>query len=124
MAANVVLSFTLFVAIGSTGIAIATAFSGWLNVALLVAALRRRESFRLDRTFRRRFAGILAASAVMGLVVFALVKFLDPWFEPAKGFLAQAAALGTVVGTGLLVYFGTAHLLRTAAFRDVIRDAN
>src|SRR6185312_5832899 len=76
MASNIVLSFTLLLAIGATGIAIATMLSGWLNVALLIVALRRREGFMLDQTFRRRFAGICAASAVMGAVVLALVKLL------------------------------------------------
>src|SRR3990170_3724987 len=32
MAANIVLSFTLFMALGATGIAIATMLSGWINV--------------------------------------------------------------------------------------------
>src|SRR3990172_3511686 len=122
MAANIVLSFTLFMALGATGIAIATMLSGWINVALLVATLRRRERFKLDQTFRRRCAGILAASAVMGTVVFALVKFLEPWFAPASGLVAQGTALVTLVATGLLVYLGTAHLFGAAQFRDLIED--
>jgi putative peptidoglycan lipid II flippase len=122
MAANIVLSFTLFMALGATGIAIATMLSGWINVALLVATLRRRERFKLDQTFRRRCAGILAASAVMGVVVFALVKFLEPWFAPASGLVAQGTALVTLVATGLLVYLGTAHLFGAAQFRDLIKD--
>jgi putative peptidoglycan lipid II flippase len=123
MAASVVLSFVLFVLIGATGIAIATALSGWLNVVLLVVTLRRRGGFMLDQIFRRRFAGILAASAVMGIVVFALVNLLDPWFAPARGLLAQGAALVTLVATGLLVYLGAAHLFGAAHFRDLIKDA-
>src|SRR3990170_1939407 len=122
MAANIVLSFTLFMALGATGIAIATMLSGWINVALLVATLRRRERFKLDQTFRRRCAGILAASAVMGVVVFALVKLLDPWFAPASGLIAQGTALMTLVATGLLVYLGAAHLFGAAQFRDLIED--
>jgi putative peptidoglycan lipid II flippase len=122
MAAGVVLSFTLFMLIGATGIAIATTLSGWLNVALLIVTLRRRERFKLDHLFRRRFGGILAASAVMGLVVFALVTLLEPWFSPARGLVAPFGALATLVATGLLVYLGAAHLFGAARFRDFVRD--
>ena len=123
MAANAVLSFMLFVFIGATGIALATTLSGWINVALLVANLQRREGFALDQTCRRRFAGIVAASAVMGVVVFALVKFLEPWFAPGSELIAQGTALLTLVATGLLVYLGAAHVFGAAQFRDLIKDA-
>jgi len=123
LAANAMLSFLLFVLIGATGIAIATVISGWINVALLVANLRRREGFKLDQTCRRRFAGIFAASAVMGAVIVALVRLIDPWFAPQSGLIAQGIVLVTLVGTGLLVYLGAAHLFGAARFRDLIKDA-
>jgi putative peptidoglycan lipid II flippase len=122
MASTIVLSFTLFVAIGATGIAIATMLSGWINVALLVATLRRRDGFKLDQTFRRRFAGICAASAVMGAVVFALVTLLGPWFAPASGLLKQGAAIIALVGVGLMVYLVAAELLGAAKIRAVIKE--
>ena len=121
MAANVVLSLALFLTIGATGIAIAATLSGWINVALLALELRRRDGLALDRTFRRRLLGIAAASAAMGAVVFALVELLEPWFAPASGFLAQAAALAILVGAGLLTYLGAAHLFGAAHFRELIR---
>jgi putative peptidoglycan lipid II flippase len=121
MAANVVLSLTLFLTIGATGIAIATTLAGWINVGLLAAALKRREGLALDRTFRRRFLGIVAASALMGALVFALVILLDPWFAPESGLLAQATALIALVGTGLLAYLGAAHLFGAAQFRELIK---
>ena len=122
MASTIVLSFTLFVAIGATGIAIATMLSGWINVALLITTLRRRGDFKLDQTFRRRFAGICAASAVMGSVVFALVKLLGPWFAPASGLLMQSAALIALVGVGLIMYLVAAELFGAAKIRAVIKE--
>jgi putative peptidoglycan lipid II flippase len=121
MAANIVLALALFVTIGATGIAIAATLSGWLNIALLAAALRQRDGLTLDQTFRRRFLGIAAASGVMGAAVYALVQFLGPWFAPASGLLAQGTALFSLVGTGLLVYLGAAHLFGGAHFRELIR---
>jgi putative peptidoglycan lipid II flippase len=122
MASTIVLSFTLFVAIGATGIAIATMLSGWINVASLITTLRRRGDFKLDQTFRRRFAGICAASAVMGAVVFALVKLLGPWFAPASGLVMQSAALIALVGVGLMVYLVAAELFGAAKIRAVIKE--
>jgi putative peptidoglycan lipid II flippase len=116
------LSFSLFLLIGATGIAIAAALSGWINVVLLIGKLRQREGFALDPIFRRRFAGIVAASAAMGVAVFLLVGVLNPWFAPQSGLLAQAAALVTLVAAGLLVYLGAAHLFGAAHFRDLIED--
>ncbi len=123
MAANVVLSLTLFLIIGATGIALATTLSGWIHVALLVGNLQQREGFSLDRTFERRFAGIIGASAAMGVVVFVLVRVLEPWFAPESGLIAQGAALVGLVATGLLVYLGAAHLFGAAQFRDLIKDS-
>jgi putative peptidoglycan lipid II flippase len=123
MAANVVLSLTLFLLIGATGIALATTLSGWLNVALLIGNLRQRDGFVLDRTFQRRFAGILAASATMGVVVYALVRLLEPWFAPQSGLIVQGPALLAVVAAGFLTYLGAAHLFGAAQFRDLITDA-
>ncbi len=122
MASTAALSFVLFLAVGFTGIAIASMLSGWINVGLLIATLKRRDGFKPDQTFRRRFAGICAASAVMGGVVFALVKLLDPWFAPTSGLPAQGAALITLVGVGLLVYLGTAELLGAAKIKNIIKE--
>jgi putative peptidoglycan lipid II flippase len=122
MASTAILSFVLFLAVGFTGIAIASMLSGWINVGLLIATLKRRDGFKPDQTFRRRFAGICAASAVMGGVVFALVKLLDPWFAPTSGLPAQGAALITLIGVGLLVYLGTAELLGAAKIKNIIKE--
>jgi putative peptidoglycan lipid II flippase len=122
MASTAILSFVLFLAVGATGIAIASMLSGWINVGLLIATLKRRDGFKPDQTFRRRFAGICAASAVMGVVVFALVKLLDPWFAPTSGLPAQGAALITLVGVGLLVYLVTAELLGAAKIKNIIEE--
>ena len=122
MASTIVLSFALFMTIGPTGIAVATMISGWINVGLLVATLRRREGFKLDRTFRRRLAGICASSAVMGAVVFALVRLLGPWFDPASGLLAQGMALLCLVGSGLVVYLAAADLFGAAKIRGLIKE--
>lgn len=111
MAANVMLALLLFVVLGAVGIAIATTIAGWLQAALLAGTLKERGEFALDQTFRRRLPAILAASLIMGAVVWALVRGLGPWFEPKNGAVVQVAALLLLVGSGLAVYAGTAAAL-------------
>ena len=123
MTANVCLSLLLFLLIGATGIAIATAIAGWLQVALLAGTLRAQGDFALDQTFKRRFPRILAASVVMGAVVWGLAKLLAPWFAPGNLLIAQAAALAALVGGGLLVYAAAAEALGAIAIRPWLKSA-
>jgi putative peptidoglycan lipid II flippase len=111
MAANVMLALLLFVVLGAVGIAIATTIAGWLQAVLLAGTLKERGEFALDQTCKRRLPAILAASLIMGAVVWALVYGLGPWFEPKNGAVVQVAALLLVVGSGLAVYAGTAAAL-------------
>jgi putative peptidoglycan lipid II flippase len=120
LAANVVLSLMLFLLIGATGLALATALAGWMNVALLVAELARREDFVLDRTFRRRLAGIAGACAVMGAVVFTLVRVLN--FAPQSGMIVQTASLLVLIAGGFATYLVAGTLLGALQPRTLLND--
>jgi putative peptidoglycan lipid II flippase len=120
MAANVGLAMTLFVVLGAVGIAIATTIAGWLQVGLLAGALRVREEFALDSTFRRRFPGICGASLVMGAVVWGMARVLEGYFDPGKGLVVQIVALAGLVGTGLAVYAGAASLFGAVSSRALL----
>ncbi|MGV1013740.1 MAG: murein biosynthesis integral membrane protein MurJ [Methyloceanibacter sp.] len=119
MAANVVLSLTLFFAIGPIGIALATALSGWINVILLAIMLKRRGEFTLNATFRRAVAGMVVASAIMGVVVWGLAAWLAPWLAPGAGLFVQGAALAVLVGAGLLIYAATVELFGAVRLRSL-----
>ena len=104
MAANVMLALLLFVVLGAVGIAIATTIAGWLQAALLAATLRERDEFALDQTFKRRLPAILAASLIMGAVVWALASRLEPvvrarerrrWCKSPRFSSSSAAALAS-----------------------------
>jgi putative peptidoglycan lipid II flippase len=123
MTSNLVLSFALLFAMGPTGIAIATMLSGWLNVALLLSNLRRRQILRPDQIFRRRLTGILVAGATMAVAVIVLVGSFGLWFEPSRGIVVQVTALTILMLTGLFVYIGIAYLLSAAHFRELIKAA-
>jgi putative peptidoglycan lipid II flippase len=110
LAVNAVLSFALFFAIGPVGIALAATLSGWLKFALLALTLRRRGEFTLSAKFGSVLAGIVAASALMGVGVWLLAFWLDPWLAPGAGLLVQGAALALLVGLGVGIYAATVEL--------------
>jgi putative peptidoglycan lipid II flippase len=120
MAANVMLALLLFVVLGAVGIAIATTIAGWLQAALLAATLRRRDEFALDATFRRRLPGILAASLIMGALVWGLARAMIPWFEPGRGLVVQIVSLMLLVGAGLAAYAGSAAALGAFDARSLL----
>ncbi len=77
MAVNIVLGIALFFTIGFEGIAAATAFASWLNVGQMVWALRKRGDWAPSRAATGKLVRVLAASAVLGAVLFAA-----GWFRP------------------------------------------
>ena len=121
MTANVALSLTLFVVLGSVGIAIATAIAGWLQAALLAGTLRQRGDFELDAISKRRFPAIIAATLIMGVVVFLLTRLLAGGFAPENGILIQAGSLAGLVGGGLLAYGIAAEALGAVELRSLFK---
>ncbi len=122
MAANAVLSFSLFVMLGAVGIAIATSLAGWINVALLVTELKRRGEFALDSVFRRSFIGIVLATVVMGLSVWWLTASLTPWFAPEGGILMQVLALLALIIGGLLTYLAAGTAFGAVKPKILLKD--
>jgi putative peptidoglycan lipid II flippase len=72
---NIVLGASLYFGLGRLGVdgvvglAIATSISAWLNVLLLSGTLARERVYRPSRRVVSRLLRIVAASAVMGLVL-------------------------------------------------------
>lgn len=97
VAVNLVAGYTLSRVLGVGGIALATAISSWIVVALLAQRLHALGLLRPDRQFWRRASLILLASAVMGGVLLL-----------AEGALTahSASSLGTVLQVSALVVAG------------------
>jgi len=110
LAANTVGSIVLFFLfrrlgyLPQLGIAVATTLGGWLNAGLLWTTLVRRGHFMLDVRMGRAFAMIVLSSVVMGVALVLVAHQLAPLFATGRGFLMHAAALGLLIGAGLLVY--------------------
>ncbi len=114
---NTVLSVILFVGLkmGPVGIAIATSVAGWVNVFLLSWGLRSFLSLKpgaISRIFR-----MVAASAVMGFLVWAMYFYIaKPWF--AGGMAIRFMTLGLLVGVGVAVYLGLALSLKATTLAE------
>lgn len=111
---NIAVSLALFFAIGHVGIAIATSLAGWVNTALLAGTLMRRGDYVADAGLRARIAPMIFSSLLMGAAVWLLGRWLDGWFAPDQGILAQSAALTLLVGAGLAIYLASAQLTGAA----------
>jgi putative peptidoglycan lipid II flippase len=116
--ANTALGIALLPWLGHVGVALATGLTGWLNMALLGAALHRRGHLALDERVRRRAPRILLAALAMGLGLAAGAAALDPWLH-APGGAVRFAALALLVGGGLLLFAGTAQALGAARLGEV-----
>lgn len=117
-AANTALGVALLPWLGHVGVALATGLAGWLNMALLAAALHRRGHLALDDRVRHRAPRILLAALAMGLGLAAGAAALDPWLH-APGTAARFTALAVLVGGGLLLFAGTAQALGAARLGEV-----
>lgn len=122
MTANVALALTLFVVLGSVGIAIAASIAGWLQAILLAATLRQRGDFALDDIFKRRFPRIIAATVIMGLAVYLLGRVLGGGFAPESGILIQALSILALVGGGLITYAIAAEVLGAVELRPFLKQ--
>lgn len=112
MVVNVIGSLTLFYLFKSmghpphVGIALATSIAGWINALLLWGGLVRRGDFSADRRLVRNLPMIAIASVAMGAVLYFAIPPLLPYLTPETILPVQAAALGAIVATGLVVFFG------------------
>jgi putative peptidoglycan lipid II flippase len=104
---NLVGNLTLIWHFGHVGVAIATAFSAWVNLILLYWALHKRDHLRLDARLKAKMWRILAAGAAMGLALW----FMNPLADPhmAKSFWERVLALAALCSVGAIIY-GVASL--------------
>jgi putative peptidoglycan lipid II flippase len=100
-------------------VAAAIAISGWIGAAALGIVLQRRGWLALDRDAARRLPRIVAATLVMGVVVFAAHDLSASRLD-GSGSLTRLALLAVLVALGLAVYLASLQLLGVARLRDLI----
>jgi putative peptidoglycan lipid II flippase len=94
---------------GIVGLAGATATGAWLNSLILYAILVRRDHYRIDPLLGGRLLRQVAATAAMVATLWPLRLWLWSWFSGS--ILERTFAIGVLIGTGALVYFGVAFMI-------------
>jgi len=118
VALNLILNLAFMVPFAHVGPALATSLAAISNVGGLTFVLLRRQHFVPDYQLRRRCLGIMGASVAMAAVLWGL-RILT-FQAPPHGWL-RMAALGGLVGAGVLAYAVAASLLGAYDLRDIRR---
>ncbi len=116
LAGNLILIWRL----GHVGVAVSTALAAWVNVALLYRSLHHRDHLRVDARFKAKAVRIVAAGALMGLALFAL----NPWVDPFMGGRAGERIIALIVlcSVGAGTYGLAALLLGAVDLREIRRQ--
>jgi putative peptidoglycan lipid II flippase len=119
--ANIALSFALFPSLGHVGIALATAISAWLQVALLIIALAAKSMFRPSAVTLRRLVMVAVSGTIMGGLLVGAQMALPGWFASPSTLVRVATTLGSIAVAGL-AYLALA-LLTGALDRNELKGA-
>jgi putative peptidoglycan lipid II flippase len=114
---NLAGNLTLIWHLGHVGVALATAFSAWINTALLYWTLHRRGQLQLDARLRAKALRTILAGAAMGAALWFINPLADPWM--AGDTVQRVIALGALCGAGALVYGVAALLFRAYTVREL-----
>lgn len=106
---TVALNFLLVPRLGVMGLAIAGSVGAWVNVALLMLVLARRDYFRMPIRIAARIVRIAFASTIMGATLWFLMPLLDGWF--AGSVIERIVAILAIMAAGLTSFGVAASLL-------------
>ena len=108
---NIIGSVILGQTMGVTGLALSFSISNIINMVLLVCALRSKIGYLDDKKIIKSAGKIILASAVMGLVVWSVKKFivLGVDMHTLVGVFLQGLVAGSI---GILVYLIIALIFR------------
>ncbi|MBF0268164.1 MAG: murein biosynthesis integral membrane protein MurJ [Alphaproteobacteria bacterium] len=116
MLANIAIAFALMPLWGFVGIALASAASAWLNVAMLYRLTRKHGWFKADQRLKFRLPRILLAAMATGLCAFGIGSLSD-----SAHVLGQALSLALAIGGAILVYASLLLLLKAASLKEFKR---
>jgi putative peptidoglycan lipid II flippase len=106
---NIVLSLLLMAPLGHAGLALGTVLAALVNAGLLLAVLLQTGAYRPRRDWPLLLARVVAASLLMGLLLWHLSGPTASW--PALSGSASALRLAGLIGLGGTVYVASALLL-------------
>ena len=114
---NVAVALALMPVLAHVGIALATAVSSWFNAVMLAALLYRRDLLDPDKRLLQRLVRIVCAAALMALGLWLGAWLLGDWL--VRSDLLGVGALAVLVLAGVIVYGGSAQLLRATSLSEM-----
>lgn len=114
---NLAGNLTLIWHFGHVGVAMATAFSAWVNAVLLYWTLHKRDQLRLDARLKTKALRTILAGAAMGVALWFINPLADPWM--AGDTFQRVVALGALCGVGALVYGVAALAFRAYSLSEL-----
>ena len=117
MLVNLVLNLALVWPMAHVGLALSTAVSAWVNVALLYRSLHRRGHFAADARLKARTLKLAGATAVMAALLLALNPLVDAYTGGAV--LGRVVALGLLMALGAAAYLAAVFLLRAYSIAEL-----
>jgi len=119
---NAALAMGLAPIIGFIAAALGTTLAAWAMVLQLWLGTRNMgEAARFDARFRRRIWRIIAASVLMGVILWGSAVLMTPLLGTPS---VRYIALAILIGIGITAYFGIGHLLgafKLSEFRRATR---
>lgn len=97
---NFMLNITLVEPMAQVGMALATTAAGWLNAGMMAMVLYQRKHFSPDAMLKKRVPRLLAAALVMGVLLWATLQVLEPYFHQHMTIRYIALTLLIIVGLG------------------------
>lgn len=116
---NTILNAALIKPFGYLGLATGTVFASWLQVVLLGVALVKKDVYHTDARLRQRLPRIILCTVLMSVALWGMMHYTTPYFEERT--LIRTAALSVLVGVGLAVFFGAAHVFKACNLRNLLR---
>ena len=113
---NIGLNFVFFRPLQNGGPALATSLTAYFDTIMLFAIFRKRHGRLGLSEVVRSCLKFVAASAVMGIVVYAIIHYPGV-YGGAK--VHRTIALGATIGVAAGAYFLTARLLRVQELREL-----
>jgi putative peptidoglycan lipid II flippase len=107
---NITGSLILFPTYGVVGIGISTAASGWVNALMLMIPLMITQKFKPSTETKRRTGAIIAASVIMGIILFFANDRILPIYREMS-FVESLASVIAIIGISAIVYFGLAMII-------------
>jgi putative peptidoglycan lipid II flippase len=117
MLVNLMLNLLLIWRMAHVGLALSTAVSAWVNVALLYWTLHRRRHFTADIRLRTRTLKLTGATLLMAALLFVLNPFVDAF--TGNGVVERIVAIGLMMAAGGIVYFAAAFALRAFSLAEL-----